>query len=223
MLAFAPQVDAQADYDPRAYPIFPLVPGPSGAYVQNQGSVLNINDTVGAWNGWIADPTWLKYGSNGCGVTVKCIIFGNETADLTYTDCSFRQLSDSSPWVLAQVDMVSGNNAWNSLAVWDDDCLDYGSTSKPYWTVSVNTSAAPPAGARQWLQRHEAGHAVGLWHAHDGQNYSGCWAEDWFLFPVMHASSSCGPPEWYGLHYNSSDNEKEAVLQYNCLNPPWTC
>ncbi len=172
---------------------------------------------MGAWNAWVNDPNFLKYGSDACGTSNRCIIFGNELANLYWTYC---QLPDLPANVYAQVGLLTGDNNYNTLRA-SPNCRELGSMAKPIWTVTVNTGNAPPQAVRQWVQRHEVGHALGLWHPDQGENFNGCWSESWYVFPLMYGFDRCPPPnqDWLGLHYNSSPNEVIAALRFNCLWP----
>lgn len=83
----------------------------------------------------------------------------------------------------------------------DPDCVDLDQGYTIFVVVldsqSFNTTQ------RMHLQRHEVGHAIGLWEANDAMT---CWTEWGYVLPVMkHDSTNCASfPNNYTASYNEA-------------------
>jgi hypothetical protein len=195
--------------------------GPNGGRVQDQGvSQLDPLGAMDTWNSWTGTNklSW----STECG---RCIIFVNEGATLTWTDCTMNTLPDSgSGFAIAAAFMIAGDSIWTNPA--DPDCKKYGSLSNPIYVVVLNSSLGSfDSSARLHIARHEMAHALGL-----DDTGQACWVEQtWIVYPLMHNSfpannchDSQGNPWRYKvgstytlLNYWATNHEKQAAKTQN--------
>ncbi len=181
---------AKADYYPPELPYYWETVGSGGAKVQNQGTPLSAGDAVNAWNAWTAKSK-LAVGTAGCGTSIACVIFAYENATLYYTYCDVPPIEGQ--W-FATTHLIG-------VTMTDPDCTDLDDGYNLFVVVLKDQSFTNTQ--KLHIQRHEIGHAIGLWEALDS---TACWTEWGYVVPVMkHDSINCSSyPSNYSATYNEA-------------------
>lgn len=162
---------ASGDYTPSGVHYSRGLTGSWAYAAEPGGTVLDVGDAGGAWNVWIGSDRFYAGSTSGCGSSVSCVVFGNDSTSVTINGaaCAVPEVSPGA-WAETWVDAGDYRNI---------SCG--GTTAYPIFVVAFNDENSYSAAAKLHIARHEIAHAFKL----ADENHTCWWGADGWYYPLL--------------------------------------